>query len=94
MLKPANAGNTMTFLTIVTFNQLHLQLKPLVCTASLLAPSRAVLERNLLTFQATRGSDSGSTSACLWPWSEGTPPAYWPVCKFDLILATLTASVH
>ena len=35
--------------------------------------------------------DSGSTSACLWPWSEGTPLAYWPVCKFDLILATLSA---
>jgi len=35
--------------------------------------------------------DSGSTSACLWPWSEGTSPAYWPVCKFDLILATLSS---
>ena len=37
------------------------------------------------------GSVSGSTSACLWPWSEGTPPAYWPVCKFILILAALSA---
>ena len=37
------------------------------------------------------GSLSGSNSACLWPWSEGTPPAYWPVCKFVLILAALNA---
>jgi len=44
----------------------------------------AVSQTNSLTFQANPGSDSGSTSACLWPWSEGTPPAYWPVCKFDL----------
>jgi len=22
---------------------------------------------------------------------RGTPPAYWPMCKFDLILATLSA---
>ena len=32
-----------------------------------------------------------------WQWLSlgvvrgGTPPAYWPVCKFDLILATLSA---
>jgi len=89
MLRPTNAGNTMTFLTIIAFNQL--QSKPLVCTASPLPPSWAVLQRNSWTFQATTGSDSGSTSACLWPWSDGTPPAYWPVCKFDLILATLSA---
>jgi len=44
-----------------------------------------------LTFQATPGSDNGSTSACLWPWSEGTPPVYWSVCKFDRILATISA---
>ena len=24
-------------------------------------------------------------------WSEGAPPAYWPVCMFDLISATLSA---
>ena len=23
---------------------------------------------------------------CPWLWSKGTLPAYWPVCKFDLIL--------
>ena len=83
------AGNTMTFLTVITFNQL--QSKPLVCLASPLPPYWAVWQRNLLTFQATPGRDSGSTSACLWPWSEGTPLAYWPVCKFDLILTTLSA---
>jgi len=33
-------------------------------------------------------SDSGSTSAC--PWSEGMLPAYWPACKFDMILAILS----
>jgi len=36
------------------------------------------------------GSDSGCTSACPWLWSEGTVPVYWPVCKFDLIFATLS----
>ena len=39
----------------------------------------------------TPGRDRCSTSACLWPWSEGTLLAYWPVCKFYLILATLSA---
>ena len=76
MLWPTNAGNTMTFLTITTFNQL--QSKPLVCMASPLLPRWAVSQRNSLTFQAIPGSDSGSTSACLWQWSEGTPPAYLP----------------
>jgi len=71
MLRPTNAGNTMTFLTIITFNQL--QSKPLVCMAIPLPPSWAVSQRNLLIFQATPEKDSGSTSACLWPWSEGTP---------------------
>jgi len=70
-------------LTITTFNQL--QSKPLVCMASPLLPSWAALQRNSSTFWVTPGSDSGSSSACLWPWSEGTPPAYWPVCKFDVI---------
>jgi len=54
------------------------------------APFLSCLTKNL-TFQVTPGRDSGSTSACLWPWSEGTPLAYWLVCKFDLILATLSA---
>ena len=79
----------MTFVTIITFNQL--QSKPLVCMTSPLPPSWAVSQRNFLTFQATPGRVSGSTSACLWPWSEGTLLAYWSVCKFDLILATLSA---
>ena len=83
MLRPTNAGNTITFLTITTFNQL--QSKPPVCMASPLPPSWAVLKRNSLTFRATPGSDNGYTSACLWPWSEGTLPAYWPVCKFDMM---------
>jgi len=89
MLSPTNARNAMTFLTIITFNQL--QSKPLVCTASPLPPFLTVLQRNSLTFQATPGSDRGSTSTCLWLWSEGTPPAYWPVWKFDPISATLSA---
>ena len=63
----------------------------LVCMASPLPPFWAASQRNLLTFQATPGRDSGSISACLWPWSEGTPLAYWPACKLDLILATLSA---
>ena len=55
------------------------------------APFLSCVAKNLLTFQATPERYSGFTSACLWPWSEGTPLAYWPVCKFDLILATLSA---
>jgi len=31
-----------------------------------------------------------SISTC--PWSEGTLPACWPVCKFDLILVILSVS--
>jgi len=44
----------MTFSTITTFNQF--QSKPLVCMASPLPPSWAVLQRNLLTFWATQGA--------------------------------------
>ena len=83
MLRPPNAGNTMTFLTITTFNQL--QAKPLMCTASPLPPSWAVSQRNSLTFQATPGSDSsGSTSACLHSFSghgqrEHRQHRYWPM---------------
>ena len=36
-----------------------------------------------------RGSTSGSTSACTWLCSERTLSAYWPLCKFDLILSVL-----
>ena len=56
------------------------------------APFLNCLAKKLVYISATPGSYSGSTSACLWPWSEGTPPAYWSVCKFDLILATLSAT--
>jgi len=55
------------------------------------APFLSCLAKKLVDISGDPGSDSGSTSACLWPWSEGTPPAYWPVCKLDLILATLSA---
>jgi len=51
------------------------------------APFWAALQRNLLICLVTPGTNSGSTSACPWLWSEGTLPAYWPVCNFDLILA-------
>jgi len=39
----------------------------------------------------TPGSDSGFTSACPWPWSDGTLAACWLVCTFDLILAIFGA---
>ena len=52
MVRLTNAGNTMTFLTIIiTFNQL--QSKPLMCMESPLPHSWAVLQRNSLTFWAT-----------------------------------------
>jgi len=41
----------------------------------------------------TLGSDSGSTSGCPWLWSEGMLPAYWPMWKFDLILAILSVYI-
>jgi len=44
-----------------------------------------------MSFQVTPGSDNDSTSTCLWPWSEGTPPAYWPVRKLGVSSATLSA---
>jgi len=48
------------------------------------------LQRNLLIFLVTPGSDNDSTSTCLWLWSEGTLALYWPVGKFDLILIALS----
>ena len=82
--RPLFSRLNVPLLTIVTFNQL--QSKPLVCMASPLLFFWTVLQRNLLTCQVTPGSNSGSTSACPWLWSNGTLTAYWPVCKFDLIL--------
>jgi len=40
-------------------------------------------------YLATTESASGSTSVCPWLWSGEMLPAYWPVCKFDLILPVL-----
>jgi len=44
---------------------------------------------NLLMCLATPGSASGSTSVCAWLWPGEMLPAYWPVCKFDLISPVL-----
>ena len=77
MLKLKNAKNTMT-LIITAFNQL--QLRPLVCMASPLPLFWVALQRNLLICLVIPGS------ACPWLWSKGMLPAYWPVCKFYLIL--------
>ena len=52
-------------------------------------PFWVVLRRNLLMCLATPGSASGSTSICPWLWPGEMLPAYWPVCKFDLILPVL-----
>jgi len=77
----------MTFLTIITFNQL--QSKPLVCTASPLPRFWAVLQRNLLTFRATPGSEVAPPApvsgrgqrehchyilACVQVWSDFSHP--------------------
>ena len=48
-----------------------------------------VLQRNLLMCLVIPGSPSGSTSVCPLLWSGETLPAYWSVCKFDLILPVL-----
>jgi len=56
-------------------------IRPLVCIASPLPLFRVASQRNLLICLAT----PGSAGACPWLWSEETLPAYWPVCKFDLI---------
>ena len=90
MLRPTNAGNTMTFLTIITFNQL--QSKQLVCMASPLPPSSLELSRKETCWhfsQPQRGKVAPPASVS--GRSEGTLLAYWPVCNFDLILATLSA---
>jgi len=86
-LRPQNAKNIMTSKAITTFNQW--QLRPLVRVASPLPPFWVVLQRNLLMRLVTPGSNSGSTSVCPWLWSVETLPAYWPVCKFDLLLPVL-----
>ena len=88
MMRPKNAENTMTSLTIITFNQL--QLKPLLCMVNSLLLCWAVLQRNLLISQVIPGSDHGSTCACPCLWSEGMLPAYWPVCMFHLNWAILS----
>jgi len=49
------------------------------------APYLSGLAKKLLICLVTPGSASGSTSACLWQWSEDMLPAYWPVCKIDFI---------
>ena len=84
----------MTFLTFITFNQL--QSKPLVCTASPLPPSWAVLQRNLLTFRATPGSEVAPPAPISGHGQRehNTAIIYWPVCKFDLILATLSQCIN
>jgi len=86
-LRPQNAKNIMTSKAITTFNQW--QLRPLVCMASPLPLFWVVFRRNLLMCLATPGSASGSTSVCPWLWPGEMLPAYWPVCKFDLILPVL-----
>ena len=48
-----------------------------------------VFRRNLLMCLATPGSTSGYTSVCPWLWPGEMLPAYWSVCKFDLILPVL-----
>jgi len=50
------------------------------------APFLSCLVKKLVDISGDPGSDSCTTSACLWPWSEGTPPAYWPVCKFESLI--------
>ena len=86
-LRAQNAKNIMTSKAITTFNQW--QLRPLVCMASPLPLFWVALQRNLLMCLATPGSASGSTSVCPWLWSGVMLPAYWPVCKFDLIFPVL-----
>jgi len=88
-LKSQNAKTIMTSKAITTFNQW--QLRPLVCTANPLPLFWVVFRRNsnLLMCLVTPGSTSGSTSVCPWLWPREMLPAYWPVCKFDLILTVL-----
>ena len=64
-------------------------IETLVCIASPLPLFWVVLRRNLLMCLATPGSASGSTNICPWLWPGEMLQAYWPVCKFDLILPVL-----
>jgi len=50
------------------------------------------LQLRPLVCLVNQGSDSGSTGAYPWLWSEETLPAYLPVCKFDLILPIFSCS--
>jgi len=85
MLRPTNAGNTMTFLTITTFNQL--QSKPLVCMAihcPFLELSRKELDisgnprerqwlHQRLSLAVVRGNIA-SILACVQVWSDFSHP--------------------
>ena len=75
-------------LTITTFNQS--QLKPLVNMASPPPFSWATLQITLLICLVSWRNASGSTNTYPWLWSEGMLPAYWLVCKFDLISPILS----
>ena len=86
-LRSQNAKNIMTSKAITTFHQW--QMRPLVCMANPLLLFWVVFRRNLLMCLVTPGSTSGSTSVCPWLWPGEMLPAYWPVCKFDLILPVL-----
>ena len=60
---------------------------PLVCMASLLPLFWVVLQRNLLMYLLPQGVTRGFTSTSPQLWSGEPLPAYWPVCRFDLILS-------
>ena len=49
------------------------------------APFLSGLTKKLVDVSGDPGSGSGSTSICPWLRPVEMPPAYWPVCKFDLI---------
>jgi len=86
MLGMTNAENTVTSLTNIICQPVAIATIGVYGTST--APFWSCLAAKLVDIcQVTTGGDIGSTSACVWLWSEG---AYWSVRKFDLILAILS----
>jgi len=92
MLRPTNARNTMTFLTITTFNREPVAIETTGVTVygKSTAPFLSCLAKKLVDI-------SGDPRE--WQWlhqrlslavvrGNTTSSIYWPVCNFDLILAT------
>jgi len=64
----------------------HFQPDEIVVHGKATAPFLSSLTKKLVDMSGDPGSNSVSTSTCLWLWTEETLPAYLPVCWLNQIL--------